>query len=45
MPVSSPISVYQPGLVRFADNYAEIAGGGLYLEIEHFQVSRKKLAI
>ena len=33
MPVaSSTISVYQPGLLQLTDNYAEIAGGGLYLD-------------
>ena len=30
---SSTISVYQPGLLQFSENYAEIAGGGLYLEM------------
>ena len=30
---SSPISVYQPGLLQFSGNYAEIAGGGLHLEM------------
>ena len=29
---SSPISVFQPGLLELSDNYAAIAGGGLYLD-------------
>ena len=28
---SSTISVYQPGLLQFSENSAEVAGGGLYL--------------
>ena len=30
---SSPITVHQQGLLQFSDNHAEIAGGGLYLDV------------